>query len=376
MVELRREALPPPADLEPEWRALEAVADPSFFTSWAWIGTLLAAIPAASRPALLRGRAQGETVALVLLGSAVTTRRHGLVRSRGLYLNETGEPHYDAMTIEHNGILTAPEHEPAVLDALMAWFAGRRREADELYLSGSLRRLSEAALAAHRLRCSEFVRPSYSVELDRLAASDGALDPVLSANARQQLRRAFRRFEAQGPLRLREAASEAEAQDGLTGLKTLHCASWARRGIAHSFTGKFFEPFHRRLIERGFAEGAVQLLEVRAGERVIGYLYNFRRGGRLYAYQSGFDDADPREHPGAVTHALAIRHAFRSGLRVYDFMAGHNRLKASFATRCEPMLWQVVQQPRLALRLERLARWVKASIHVRKKALAGRPGKR
>ena len=60
-----------------------------------------------------------------------------------------------------------------------------------------------------------------------------------------------------------------------------------------------------------------------------------------------------------VTHALAIRHAFRSGARVYDFMAGRNRLKESFATECRPMLWQVVQQPRLAFRLENLGRRIK-----------------
>ena len=36
-------------------------------------------------------------------------------------------------------------------------------------------------------------------------------------------------------------------------------------------------------------------------------------------------------------------------------MAGRNRLKESFATRCEPMLWQIVQQPRLAFRLEDFA---------------------
>ncbi len=375
-VEFRREALPPAAVLEPEWRALEAVARPSFFTSWAWIGTLLAAVPAASRPMLLRGRARGETVALALLGSARTARRRGLIRSRGLYLNETGDSRFDAMTIEHNGILTAAEGEPAVLDAVLGWFAGLRGEADELNLNGSLRRLPEAALAAHRLRCRETALPSYSVELDRLAAGGGALDPVLSANARQQLRRAFRRFEAQGPLRLREAMTAAEAQDWLTGLKALHCASWARRGIAHAFSGEFFEPFHRLLIERSFAEGAIQLIEVRAGERAIGYLYNLRRDGHVYAYQSGFADADPHERPGIVTHALAIGHAFRSGMRLYDFMAGHNRLKASFATRCEPMLWQTVQQPRLAFRLEHLARRLKERIPVHKKALAAGAVKR
>ena len=76
-VALRREALPPLPDLEREWRALEAAGHPSFFISWAWIGSLLAAIPAASRPMLLRGRAPGRTVALALLGKAVTRRPTG-----------------------------------------------------------------------------------------------------------------------------------------------------------------------------------------------------------------------------------------------------------------------------------------------------------
>ncbi|HTV46291.1 MAG TPA: GNAT family N-acetyltransferase [Stellaceae bacterium] len=367
--------LPPAAALEAEWRALEAVARPSFFTSWVWLGTWLAALPAARRPLLLRGRVGGDTVALAFVGRAVTRRRHGLVRSRSLHLNETGDPHYDVMTVEHNGVLARPDAEPALLEALLGWFA-MQRGAGEFHFGGALRRLPASALARHRLLCRAIAVPSYSVALGRLADSDGLLDPVLSANARQQLRRALRRFEAQGALSLREAASEAEAQDWFTGLKALHCASWARRGIAHSFSRPFFEPFHRRLIARGFAEGAIQLIETRAGEEVIGYLYNFRHAGRVYAYQSGFADADPRERPGAVSHALAIRHACRAGLQVYDFMAGHNRLKASFATDCEPMLWQVVQQPRLAFRLEHLARRVKARIDASKKALAGGTGTR
>jgi CelD/BcsL family acetyltransferase involved in cellulose biosynthesis len=90
--------------------------------------------------------------------------------------------------------------------------------------------------------------------------------------------------------------------------------------------------------------GETQLLRATAGGRVIGYLYNFRLGDRIYAYQSGFADAEGREPPGIVAHALAIRHAFQSGARVYDFMAGRNRLKEGFSTRCEPMLWQVFQQ--------------------------------
>ena len=365
-VEFSYEALPPLATLEREWRTLEAVARPSFFTSWQWIGTLLAAVPAASRPKLLRGAARSETVALALLGAGVTRRRHGLIRSRSWYLNETGDARFDAITIEHNGLLAPAGREAAVFDAAIAWFADQSETADELHISGSAQRLPETAVERRGLGRDETAVPSYSLDLDLLASSGGEPYPVLSANARQQLRRALRQFESHGPLQLSAAATTAQALTFFAELKALHSASWARRGKIHSFSREFFEPFHRLLIERSFAEGGTQLLRASAGDRVIGYLYNFRFGDRIYAYQSGFADSDRHERPGFVTHALAIRHAFQSGARVYDFMAGRNRLKESFSTRCEPMLWQVFQQPRLAFRLEHLGRRLKHAIIARK----------
>ena len=370
-VEFHRETLPPPAALEHEWRALERTARPSFFTSWHWVGTLLTALPGTQMPSLLRGVADGRTVALALLGAGVSRRRNGLIRSRGLYLNETGDAHFDALTIEHNGILAAAGREAAVFDAALGWFAGLREEADELHFSGSLLRPPEEAVEGRRLGRVETVVPSYSVDLGRLSAS-GELDPVLSANARQQHRRAFRQFERTGPLQLSEATTTSEALDFFAGLKMLHCASWERRSRAHAFTHAFFEPFHRLLIERSFVAGGVQLLRASVGHRVIGYLYNFRLGTRIYAYQSGFADADRRERPGIVTHALAIQHAFQSGAGVYDLMAGRNRLKESLATRCEPMLWQIFQQPRLAFRLEHLGRRLKHALVAQKPLSAAR----
>jgi CelD/BcsL family acetyltransferase involved in cellulose biosynthesis len=356
---IRREALPPLSVLEREWRALETTGHPSFFTSWQWIGTLLAAIPPGSHPQLLRGTVKGQTVALALLGTHETRRRYGLVRSRSLYINETGDDRFDSLTIEHNGILVTTACESLIWDKLLEWFADLHDEADELYISGSLLRLPAEALQRYGLACSQTEVGSYSVELGRLAETGAGLHPGLSANSRQQLQRALRYFKRFGALSLKKAATVGEALAFFAAMKRLHCASWERRGRSHSFTGQFFEPFHRLLIERTFAEGGAQLLRASAGDRVIGYLYNFRLGNRIYAYQSGFDDADRRERPGFVTHALAIRHAFESGAQVYDFMAGRNRLKESFATRCEPMMWHVIQQPRVAFRLEGLARQLK-----------------
>jgi CelD/BcsL family acetyltransferase involved in cellulose biosynthesis len=365
-LEFSHEALPPLSVLEREWRTLEEVARPSFYTSWRWIGTLLAAVPAAHRPKLLRGAARGETVGLALLGAGVTRRRHGLVRSRALYLNETGDPRFDSITMEHNGILAPVGREATVFDSAIAWFADLGDMADELYISGSDLRLSETTVEGQGLSRSETSVPSYSLDLGLLSASGGEPYPVLGANARQQLRRALRHFESYGPLQLSAAATTAEALAFFTELKALHSASWERRGRRHAFSGEFFEPFHRLLIERNFATGGTQLLRASAGGRAIGYLYNFRLRDRIYAYQSGFADANRQERPGIVTHALAIQHAFQSGARVYDFMAGGNRLKESFSTHCEPMLWQVVQQPRLAFRLEHLSRRLKHAVIARK----------
>ena len=145
---------------------------------------------------------------------------------------------------------------------------------------------------------------------------------------------------------LRSAESVEEALAMLDRLKALHQTSWRRRGQPGCFAAPWFESFHRDLIRARFSSGEIQLLAAAAGDRPIGYLYNFAHGDRVYAYQSGFDYvADGRLKPGLVTHALAIEQATRAGFATYDFMAGENRLKASFASHWTEMVWLAVQGP-------------------------------
>ena len=172
-------------------------------------------------------------------------------------------------------------------------------------------------------------------------------------------------------MRLDRAADRGEARNFFAELKELHIATWQSRGKPHAFSRPFFEAFHQELIERHVADGAVQLLRASAGSRLIGYLYNFRLSDRVYAYQSGFAYDERGARPGAVAHALAIRDAYRSGASAYDFLAGRNRLKESYATASAPMLWEVVQQPRLAFRAERLARSVKRQLEIPTRRVAG-----
>ena len=89
------------------WRELDSRAAASFFQSWGWIGCWLRVLPAGALPRLLELRAGGRVVGLGVLGLGEGVR-HGVVRTRGLFLNETGDPDCDRLTIEYNGLLVDP----------------------------------------------------------------------------------------------------------------------------------------------------------------------------------------------------------------------------------------------------------------------------
>ena len=116
--------------------------------------------PSADEPAEAASRlAGGETVALALLARASERRRHGLVGSRALYLNETGDPRFEFADDRAQRRSRRGRIRDGSLEALLAWFAELREEADELHLSGSLWRWPDDALEARGLRRNETAVP-------------------------------------------------------------------------------------------------------------------------------------------------------------------------------------------------------------------------
>ena len=303
-----------------QWRALEERADPSFFQSWTWLGCQVE-----SRfhdPVLLRATHGEETVALGLFNRS----------GRTLWLHETGDPALDAPFIERNGLLTASAHAHR-LPELFAALPGR------LALSGVDDATAQAAGAG---RAVVAVQSRAAPVLD-LACS--VLDTV-SANTRAQLRRAVRRFEQHGDLRVERAEDVGQALAMLSELMQLHTARWSGRGLPGAFADPRTVAFHRTLISRGVDRDEVDLLRIDAGGRRVGLLYNLRRGGAVFAYQGGFDfpgaaapDAGPQLKPGLVCHMLAAEWYRARGLRSYDFGAGDARYKRSLSTRADTMHW-------------------------------------
>jgi len=355
----------PPGDLAAlarTWRALEDRAAASFFQSWSWIGCWLEALPAEARPDLLTARADGETVGLALLGRR-NGRRHGILPVQGLYLNETGDPALDCLTVEYNGILAPPEIAERVAGACLAHLAEAEGGWDELHLGGVPTAYLDLAAGAGLLPRVVDIKPSPFVDLAELRAAGGDYLAGRSRNTRQQLRRALRACEADGPLRFEVAADPATAASYFSDLETLHQAAWQARGQAGAFANPFFAAFHRRLIETAFDRGEIQLARIAAGDAPLAFLYSFVRAGRVSFYQGGLaytDDA--RRKPGLVAHYLAVLHNLEAGADIYDFLAGDSRYKRSLATGSTDLLWGAAQKPRLKYRLEALARRLKASL--------------
>ncbi len=323
-----------------EWRALEGRAGASFFQTWSWVGCLAPA--RYDNPVLLQARHDGQTVALGLFN-----RRRGRLFDT-LWLHETGDPGWDVVFIEHNGLLLDAALDTEAL-RVACLVAARRaplpqaRIGRRLVLSGvddaTLRAAGAAGVVS---QLTSRVAPTLDLAALRRAGR-GHFD-VLSANTRAQLRRSARAYAALGAVSIRRATDPAEAHRFLDSLAGLHQVSWQRRGRAGAFAEPRFARFHHALIDRAFPRGEIELSRIAAGATPIGYLYNFQLNGLISAYQSGFNYVlgDQRAKPGLTCHALAIEQAVADNRDSYDFLAGDNRYKRSLADQATGLHWLAV----------------------------------
>lgn len=311
------------AALEAEWRALERrAAAPAIFQCWSWVGCL--AEERFDDPVLLRARSGGR-----LTGLALFNRRAGR-----LLLTQSGDAAHDAPFIEHNAPLVATDAEADTEAALLraAWrVPGVRR-----IVLGGVAPDAVVAVGGRALRSQ--IRSAPFADLAAIRTAGGTYLASRSANTRQQIGRSLRRY---GDAALVRAETATEAQAWLDELIVLHAATWERRGKPGAFADPFMRRFHAVLVARALADDQLDLLRITSAREVIGLLYNFRVGGRIFAYQSGLShrpDA-PQLKPGLTCHTLAIEAALAAGAEVYDFLGGDDRYKQSLATSATELCW-------------------------------------
>ena len=353
----------PASDSDPRiariWTELAGAARAPFFLFWDTMATWLASLPPDHGVQLVVGEQSGQPVLACLLGQR-RFARHRVFRGVALTLNATGNPRADHLYIEHNDVLVHPDVEATpLIHQLLDWLGEQWPEAwDELHLPGVCQdakiyaALQEMPRADLDLETDRDQGSPY-IDLECIRRADGEFDASVSANCRQQIRRAKRAYEAEGSLALVVAPDVETSLTIFDELVGLHQSSWQGRDEPGAFADPLVVQFHRALISRCVPVGSIQLLALRNGERTIGCLYEFVDDHTVWFYQSGFAyESDNKKRPGLLTHYLAIHHYLDRGQHIYDFLAGESRYKQSLASHSRSMRWLRLQRPRLTADLE------------------------
>ena len=358
----------PDDGLQAAWTALEAKSDASIFQSWSWIKSWLEALPDAIEIYRLTIWNGEELVGIGLFGKSTQTR-HKLIRSRVLWLSESGTPALDTLTIEHNNLLVARGWEsrawPAAIDELMK----HKQAWDEIRISGITNAVSRTSIEQYAqamalIPQTEFSKPYFWVDLEGMRPNREEYLHALSRNTRQQIRRAMKLYAEKGPLEISLAGSPEEALSYLDQLKQLHQAYWNRKGHPGAFSTEFSNRFHRNLVTHGFANNQIQLARITAGEDTIGILYNFTHQNHVSNYQAGLVyGEDPKLKPGLVCHTLAIEMNIMLGNKSYDFLMGDSQYKRSLSTQEGMMYWLTLRQQKVRFQIESAAKQARYKLH-------------
>ncbi len=346
------------ADLREEWLSLESRSNTNVFLSWQWIGVWLEVY----RPAIQVLRVL-DAERLIGIGLVVESRerRHGVLVSQCLRLHQTGFQHLDQIWIEYNGFLAEEGREAEVAAACMR-YVSYQWDGWEEFVIGAIDR-EEAVSYSKTSGLDLHLRweaPCYGVDLNALRDSQADYLDTLSRNTRYQIRRSHRLYEERGPVRLVRPASLEEALQVFKDIGPLHMDRWGTGKDQSGFANPEFVSFHRRMIEKHWHSGGVDLVRIMAGDNCIAAFYNLIYRGQVYFYLGGLAvEDDNKFKPGLLGHALCIEDYRSQGCRYYDFMGGDERYKANLGHLHRHLVQISLQRDRWKFRLEKAARQAK-----------------
>lgn len=323
------------AELEQEWTALEAVSECAPFFSWYWVSTWLRELPASVRPLLFRATGPDGVVALALLVAAPERGRTRWFGRHSWHMQETGDAELDEVTVEYGGLLARPGDLADAWSALARLLEGLPRDWRRLRITTSAQGSAIAmALPPGMHAASVRARPCYRVDLEAVRAAPGGYVEVLGRKSRGALRQTLREYAELGPLHAETAADASTALAWFDAFEQLHTRHWQQRGAGGCFSRPFFGRFHRALIARATDDGFVRMTRVKAGDALVGYLYNLGWQGRVYYYNAGMNYGVLRRHdrPGIASLYAAVEQAAAEGVQVFDFLAGDQEYKRRLST--------------------------------------------
>jgi CelD/BcsL family acetyltransferase involved in cellulose biosynthesis len=283
------------------------------------------------------------------------------VSVRRLEVIGTGEHEAHEVGTDYVAPLVARGYEGTVTEAIAATLVGGALGGwGELVLGPMNGDCPIAVLLADALR-ARGLRVSLEVEgasfYVPLPPTFDAYLEALPGTRRAMIRRSLRAFErwAGAPAELDVVRREADLDRAKSELVHLHRARWAAAGRHGAFASPRFRAFHDEVMPALFAEGALELLFLRAHGEAVAAAYNLVWRNRVSFYQSGRAPTLPSElSPGIVLHALGMQRAIAMGRLEYDFLPGLARYKVELSLASRPVLALHAERPS-ALQMARAA---------------------
>ena len=317
-------------------------ASDSPFLSRFWLEPWLESIDKHERPHLITVKQNTQ-----LLGFALWGEQRGLL-GKTFYLNQSGEHLNDQVWIEHNDVICRK--------ALNA-------EERQIIASSMIEELSHAMgaskIVVRNTRTNEWHHPQFlsevSVEESKYAAlnsQDKTTDEVnyiasLSKNTRSAVKRSNKLIEQEhGPISvdLVNLEKESEVFDDVA---QTHLKRWGHSDFGSGFNNPKFVHFHKQLLSNSDANSRdsqastpqANILKIRAGETLLGYLYMLEKAQQALFYLSAIkiQSSDNKIKPGLSMHHAAIDYYAAKGFTHYDFLAGKARYKSQMSNAHYPV---------------------------------------
>lgn len=331
------------------WSANHEASKATFFTSLAWMQSWVSTLPADSVPWLFECGTRQDTRALGILVRTVDWLG-GFVPIRRWWLHATGRPSLDDITIEFNGLVSTADRgsgEGCLFQALDAC----GQSWDQLMVPHAAD--PERWMLAARERGFRVERSSHSchyVDFAELRAASMAYENALGKKTRYLLRRARKEVEeCFGPVIVDVAGQGAETEAYFDAMLALHNRYWNSRGMHGAFAEPSILNFHRALFRNEAGSKACRIYRVRAGEKIVGYIYLFIWNQVAYFYQSGFDyDGIGRSRsPGYLAITEVLKTLESSAIARFEFLAGENLYKSRLSTGASALCSLEIQRPTL-----------------------------
>lgn len=154
----------------------------------------------------------------------------------------------------------------------------------------------------------------------------------LSANRRQQIRRARRKVFEQEGMVLDRLCHADQLEEWFSELVRLHHKRWQQKGEGeHAFRTSHYNQFHRSFMGAMLEGNALRLWGLKKDGRLVAMLYCLSDGHTTFYYQGGFDTDYDELKPGMVLMSCAMEEAIREGCREFNMMKGDYDFKRSLA---------------------------------------------